>query len=1085
MPSASAPPHVISATLIALAASCSAGLSSNGVDTGHHGATSARLSPTTSAAAPLVGAGPSAIHVPLGEPREIPLPFTIQPVPGAASVLFVSQFAGDRTAWVRRLDGRASAPGPLLGLVDESVHGAFDWSDGRFTLVTSDGERLCLATYRADADRPEARGCAAVSPSVIAPLGDHLLLVEIATQKAGGSRPGGKSAAAATPARPKTPPRPQRDDKKKKGARPGSPAKKKPPAPAPRRPPPSVTAEIRVRSATREGAIEAEARPTGLRFEQPLAGMGLVDARSRPPGIDLLWFETAPKRRTRSPLGSARLMAGSLRADGSADLKSRVAVIDGDLEYGALSGHRAPRLAGTAAGTAYVGLDSKSQCEAIRILPALSRLSPPPALCAVDPDRLAAPGALSPAEITAMETILAEDPRRSTGQPKIDPGLVAWAGDRAWFLRGGALRSAARADGSGRAEPPPFLARRSRIAWGVLAPDGEGIALTGDAVVHLEPKRDAGSGEPEAASGALAVELRPLEAAGAQLQRAPLAGALWQSADIAVDRRRAARIGASWWVARGDVVRLFPDASAPAALRGKAPPDAAVLVGGPARGVLVEVAGEALRLTSIDASGDAAPLGGPPVVSPVRVGLDACERGGGGALIAGVSAADASRVVAFAVDAEGHVGDAHVTPLPIGAGDLAVRLTALPGGGALLTDLDRRHVVWLDDAGRPVADAPAPLEESAAVCLDGRPARARIADPTPGRFTAIADLAAPGTCIVGEPVWTRSGALVWLGSAVKGADAIAEARIALAGSPVTPPRPSPIEPDGALRPAPSPACPSEMVSVGGRLCVDRFEATIVDQRTLEPLSPDYPTTPNLLDFVVGEWSTARERTGGAHARAFPLPFLPPSRIGQKIDPVAVPRLLARPNGYVTGLVAEAACAAAGKRLCSLDEFILACRGEDDTLFPYGDTFEDGVCNVFREEHPAALLHDNASIGHLDPRLNRVGAKGRPLYQRAGESPACRSRWGNDAIYDMVGNLDEWIDEGGGAFAGGFYARSTRAGCEALVTAHPRSYLDYSTGVRCCKGAGGAGYPPHPASSASASTVFQLRKVDMEPSVASK
>jgi formylglycine-generating enzyme required for sulfatase activity len=243
-----------------------------------------------------------------------------------------------------------------------------------------------------------------------------------------------------------------------------------------------------------------------------------------------------------------------------------------------------------------------------------------------------------------------------------------------------------------------------------------------------------------------------------------------------------------------------------------------------------------------------------------------------------------------------------------------------------------------------------------------------------------------------------------------------------------------------------------MVSIAGRFCVDRFEAEIHDARTGELLSPDYPTTPGLLDFALGEWATARERTGNVHARALPLPWIAPARIGDKPEPIAVSRLGARPNGYVTGVVAEAACAAAGKRLCTLDEFVTACRGEDDTLFPYGDTYEDGVCNVYREEHPAALLHNNASIGHLDPRLNRVLSKGRPLLQRTGESPACRSRWGDDAVYDMVGNLDEWVDEGNGAFAGGFYARSTRSGCEALVTAHPKSYLDYSTGVRCCKNA---------------------------------
>jgi hypothetical protein len=241
-----------------------------------------------------------------------------------------------------------------------------------------------------------------------------------------------------------------------------------------------------------------------------------------------------------------------------------------------------------------------------------------------------------------------------------------------------------------------------------------------------------------------------------------------------------------------------------------------------------------------------------------------------------------------------------------------------------------------------------------------------------------------------------------------------------------------------------------MVSVSGRFCVDRFEAMVVDARTDAPLSPDYPTTPNLLDAVIAEWSTGRERVGTVHARAFPLPWISPSRMGRAQTPRAVSRLGVRPSGYLTGVVADAACTAAGKRLCSLEEFVTACRGEADTLFPYGDAYEDGICNVFRDEHPAALLHGNASVGHLDPRLNRVRSHGRVLLKHTGDSPACRSRWGDDAVYDMVGNLDEWVDEGNGAFAGGFYSRSTRSGCEAVVTAHPKSYLDYSTGVRCCR-----------------------------------
>ena len=111
------------------------------------------------------------------------------------------------------------------------------------------------------------------------------------------------------------------------------------------------------------------------------------------------------------------------------------------------------------------------------------------------------------------------------------------------------------------------------------------------------------------------------------------------------------------------------------------------------------------------------------------------------------------------------------------------------------------------------------------------------------------------------------------------------------------------------------------------------------------------------------------------------------------------------------------------------------------------------------------MHGNAALGHLDPRLNAVeGAQG-PLLRATGSSPACRSEWGGDAIYDLVGNLDEWV-EGPSGFAGGFYARATHAGCDAFISAHPPAYLDYSLGVRCCLDAdtpsGGAAVAPQDA-----------------------
>ena len=40
-----------------------------------------------------------------------------------------------------------------------------------------------------------------------------------------------------------------------------------------------------------------------------------------------------------------------------------------------------------------------------------------------------------------------------------------------------------------------------------------------------------------------------------------------------------------------------------------------------------------------------------------------------------------------------------------------------------------------------------------------------------------------------------------------------------------------------------------------------------------------------------------------------------------------------------------------------------------------------------------------------------------MLRRTGETPECISLWGDDGIADMVGNLDEWIDDAAGTFVG--------------------------------------------------------------------
>jgi formylglycine-generating enzyme required for sulfatase activity len=239
-------------------------------------------------------------------------------------------------------------------------------------------------------------------------------------------------------------------------------------------------------------------------------------------------------------------------------------------------------------------------------------------------------------------------------------------------------------------------------------------------------------------------------------------------------------------------------------------------------------------------------------------------------------------------------------------------------------------------------------------------------------------------------------------------------------------------------------CGPEMVDVAGRFCIDRYEASLVDRRLSRPISPYF--APKSSDA-----RRAFEAFIGTTPRAAPeLPKPPGWELLEPFEPKAESRPSVVPNGYVSGLNARVACENAGKRLCTRTEWVTACRGERNRPFPYGESYEAGACNVSREAHPAQALWGNASTNHLDPRLNLVAGSAGPLLRRTGETAGCRSDWGSDGAFDMVGNLDEWVDEPGGAFLGGFYARATQNGCEARVNEHPVEYFDYSTGVRCCR-----------------------------------
>jgi formylglycine-generating enzyme required for sulfatase activity len=182
----------------------------------------------------------------------------------------------------------------------------------------------------------------------------------------------------------------------------------------------------------------------------------------------------------------------------------------------------------------------------------------------------------------------------------------------------------------------------------------------------------------------------------------------------------------------------------------------------------------------------------------------------------------------------------------------------------------------------------------------------------------------------------------------------------------------------------------------------------------------------------------------------------------------------RPQSYISSLEAATACENAGKRLCSLIEWTRACRGPEDTTYPYGDSVQPKRCNT-GQKHILAEVHGKDPMlwtyDHFnDPELIKQGA-----LAPAGQFSECTNGYGT---FDMVGNLHEWTADrvdrslpskvplppkiaqtvrrkrGFGIFMGGFFSTFAQhgKGCEFITIAHEPKYHDYSTGFRCCKDA---------------------------------
>ena len=214
----------------------------------------------------------------------------------------------------------------------------------------------------------------------------------------------------------------------------------------------------------------------------------------------------------------------------------------------------------------------------------------------------------------------------------------------------------------------------------------------------------------------------------------------------------------------------------------------------------------------------------------------------------------------------------------------------------------------------------------------------------------------------------------------------------------------------------SEGCPDGMANVDGRFCIDRYEASLVE---VLPNGDERPYAP--FETVEGRVVRAVSSRG------------------------------VFPQGYISEVQAKDACARSGKRLCKPAEWRNACMGPKHTVFGYGNARVTGRCNDngrspmlsvlrMRTTHPSEWTHDRMN----DPRLNQAPH----TLARAGEHEECTNGYG---VYDMVGNLHEWVDDPAGTFQGGYYLDThiNGDGCNYRTVAHASAYHDYSTGFRCC------------------------------------
>jgi formylglycine-generating enzyme len=186
------------------------------------------------------------------------------------------------------------------------------------------------------------------------------------------------------------------------------------------------------------------------------------------------------------------------------------------------------------------------------------------------------------------------------------------------------------------------------------------------------------------------------------------------------------------------------------------------------------------------------------------------------------------------------------------------------------------------------------------------------------------------------------------------------------------------------------------------------------------------------------------------------------RIAFCIDRYEYPnRKGAHPVWMLDWYEAQATCESKGKRLCWASEWTAACEGPQHSPFPYGVERDHRACNIdsffidpMRPGPRAQFFFYSKDKNVALRELSRLDQS-----VPSGSMEACKSGFG---VYDMTGNLDEWVTSDEPAhdksewagLKGGAWGH-VRSQCRPMTTSHEPEFRYYFVGFRCCRDAEGS------------------------------